>query len=129
MVKHRIWAKPVLAAFTLPVQVSTVGLTAVSQANYMADTFYFIIQADASYPPGMTSQRGLGCCQRSVSSLLRSSQILPSSMRKCSRGLTFLVSNASDVPYLQTALLFIILVYDFNRYYFSAAVGIYFLRE
>ena len=44
MVKRRIWTKPVLAAFTLPAQVSTVGLSAVSQANDMANTFCFIIR-------------------------------------------------------------------------------------
>lgn len=85
VVKCRTWTKPVLAAFSLPAQVSTVGLSAVSQANYMANTSYFIIQADTSYPPGMTLQWGLGCCQRSVSLLLRWSQILPSSM-SCRRG-------------------------------------------
>lgn len=72
-----------LAAFTLPVQVPTLGLSALSQAKYTAISSYFIIRADTSHPPGMTTpQWGLGCCQGAVSLLLWSSQILPSLMRR-----------------------------------------------
>lgn len=84
MVKCRIWTNAALAALTLPARVRTDGWRAVSQENYTANTFYFVIRAKASSLSGMTCECGLGCC-RSEPLLLPASQILLSSV-SCRRG-------------------------------------------